>query len=201
MNKSLNVFLSVAIVFLSVATVLLIAFFLLRDSEKPFSNSVEIVTTPGTKVFAKLTEGEEQFLNSVPELDNGEPNQITVDVPVNADVILRYNNQEEIITYEDWQAKKKISFDFNAAHSLISVDFNVNPWAYVFIQLPDSEDFIEPRRADYLVPPDPDRPNLTPIRKGLKLPIGTTIKLVYEGREKVFSYETWKDNPRISHDF
>lgn len=183
---------------LAVAVVLLIVFVILRDSKQPLSNSVEIITTPGTKVFAKLPDGEEQFLNSVPKLDNGESNQIKVDVPVNADVILRYNNEEEIIAYEEWQEEKAISVNFN-----VSIQINVLPWAYVFIKLPDDDNFIKPRRQDFIITPEPNEEytNVTPIRGGLKVPIGTTIKLEYDGREQIFSYETWKNDQRISYNF
>ncbi len=191
----MNKFLSGLLV---VAVVLLIVFVILRDSKQPLSNSVEIITTPGTKVFAKLPDGEEQFLNSVPKLDNGESNQIKVDVPVNADVILRYNNEEEIIAYEEWQEEKAISVNFN-----VSIQINVLPWAYVFIKLPDDDNFIKPRRQDFIITPEPNEEytNVTPIRGGLKVPIGTTIKLEYDGREQIFSYETWKNDQRISYNF
>lgn len=196
MNKFLSVFLVVVVV-------ILIAIIIFRDGGQPWSNSsnsVEITATPGTKIFAKLPEGIEQFLNSVPKFDNGKLSQIEVDVPINADVILRYNNEEEIITYAEWQVEKAISVDFNA---LISIQINANPWAYVFIKLPDDDNFIKPRRQDFKITPatNETNTNVTPIRGGLQVPIGTTIKLVYEGREKVFSYETWKENSRISHNF
>ena len=193
----MNRFLSVL---LAVVAVILIAFVILLNSGQPPSNSIEIVTTPGTKVFAKLPEGEEQFLNSVPKSGDSKLSQIKVDIPINADVILRYNNEEEIIAYAKWQEDKAILVDFN---TLISVQINALPWAYVFIKLPDGDDFIEPRGQNFIITPafNEENTNVTPIRGGLKVPIGTTIKLVYEGREKVFSYETWKDAPRISHNF
>ena len=194
MNKLLSVF-------LALVAVILIAFVILRNGEHPpLSNSVEIITTPGTKVFAKLPGGEEQFLNSISKRSNSNLSKIQVDVPINADVILRYNDEEEIIVYEKWQAEKAISVNFNA---LISIQVNAIPWAYVFIKLPDGDDFIKPRAEDFTIPPRPkeSNTNVTPIRGGLKVPIGTTIKLVYQGREKVFSYETWKEDSLISHNF
>jgi hypothetical protein len=83
------------------------------------------------------------------------------------------------------------------------VSVNAIPWARVFIKLPQSDGFIEPRAQDFTIPPDPnqEKSNVTPIRGGLKVSIGTTIKLVYKEKEKVFSYDAWKNGQSISHDF
>ena len=85
----------------------------------------------------------------------------------------------------------------------VTVSINAIPWARVFIKLSQSDDFIEPRAQDFTIPPDPnqEKSNVTPIRGGLKVPIGTTIKLVYKEKEKVFSYDAWKNGQSISHDF
>lgn len=85
----------------------------------------------------------------------------------------------------------------------VTVSINAIPWARVFIKLPESDDFIEPRAQDFTIPPDPNQKisNITPIRGGLKVPIDTTIKLVYEDKEKSFPYEAWKDEKTISYDF
>ena len=85
----------------------------------------------------------------------------------------------------------------------VTVSINAIPWAKVFIKLPESDGFIEPRAQDFTIPPNPnqEKSNVTPIRGGLKIPIGTTIKLVYKEREKVFSYEAWKNGKSISYDF
>lgn len=189
----------------SVVVVILIAIVILQywDGVSPFSksNRVEITTTPGAKVFAKLPDGEEQFLNSVPESDDGMLSQVKIHVPIDADIILRYDNNEKIIAYEEWQEDKAISVDF---HELISIYIGAEPWAYVYIKLPNGDDFIKPRTKDFIVPPEPieRKTNLTPIRgEGLKVPIGTAIKLVYQDKEKVFSYEEWKRESRISHNF
>ena len=158
---------------------------------------VEIQTNPGAKVFAKLPGGEEQFLNSVSTLADG---KIKVDVPNEADLILRYNNEEEVFAYEMWKEEKSISHDFDA---FVSVQINAIPWAEVLIKLPENDDYMSPRIQDYIIPPEPNEQNtnVTPIRGGMKVPIGTTIKLVYQGKEKVFSYEEWKKESRISHKF
>lgn len=97
-----------------------------------------------------------------------------------------------------------ISQDEESLRSLpVAVSINAIPWARVFIKLPQGDDFIEPRAQDFTTPPAPnqEKSNITPIRGGLKVPIGTTIKLVYKEKEKVFSYEAWKNGQSISHDF
>ena len=85
----------------------------------------------------------------------------------------------------------------------VPVSINAIPWARVFIKLPQGSDFIEPRAQDFAIPPEPNRKNsnVTPIRGSLKVPIGTAIKLVCRGKEKIFPYEAWKDGKTISYDF
>jgi hypothetical protein len=85
----------------------------------------------------------------------------------------------------------------------VIVSINAIPWAKVFIKLPESDGFIEPRAQDFTIQPGPNqkKSNVTPIRGGLKAPIGTTIKLVYAAEEKSFPYEVWKDEKTISYDF
>lgn len=85
----------------------------------------------------------------------------------------------------------------------VSVSINAIPWARVSIKPPESNFFIEPRPEHFTIPPEPNarNANVTPIRGGLNVPVGTTIKLVYQEKEKIFSYETWKDGATISHDF
>ena len=85
----------------------------------------------------------------------------------------------------------------------VTVSINAIPWARVFIKLPANDDFIEPRARDFTIPPEPNGKdsNVTPIPGDLKVPIGTTIKLMYRGREKIFRYDEWKDGKTISYDF
>ena len=85
----------------------------------------------------------------------------------------------------------------------VSVSINAIPWARVFIKLPESDYFIEPRARDFTIPPDPNErnSNVTPIPGDLKVPIGTTVKLMYRGKEKIFPYEVWREGKTISHDF
>lgn len=193
-----------------VVVLLLVTIVILQywNGMSPFSKSkrIEITTNPGTKIFATLLGGEEQFLNSVPKLGDGKLSQIEVDVPIDADVILRRDDEEETFAYAAWKDDKSISHDFNDPryNDPVSIQINAVPWAYVFIRLPGSDDFIEPRPQDFTIRPGPNEENIsnaTPIPGGLKVPIGTTIKLVHRGREKVFSYETWKEEMRISHNF
>ena len=85
----------------------------------------------------------------------------------------------------------------------VPVSINAIPWARVFIKLPENDYFMEPRARDFTIPPEPKgrNSNVTPIPGDLKVPIGTTIKLMYRGKQKTFSYEAWKDGKAISHDF
>ena len=85
----------------------------------------------------------------------------------------------------------------------VPVSINAIPWARVFIKLPENDHFIEPRARDFTIPPEPNgrNSNVTPIPGDLKVPIGTTIKLRYRGKEEIFSYEEWEAGKRISHDF
>ena len=85
----------------------------------------------------------------------------------------------------------------------IPVSINAIPWARVFIKLPENDYFMEPRARDFTIPSEPNgkNSNVTPIRGGLQVPIGTTIKLMYRGKEEIFPYEAWKGGKTISHDF
>ena len=85
----------------------------------------------------------------------------------------------------------------------VSVSINAIPWARVFIRLPENDHFMEPSARNFSIPPESNvrNINVTPIRGGLKVPIGTTIKLTYRGKEEIFPYEEWKVGKRISHDF
>ena len=85
----------------------------------------------------------------------------------------------------------------------VSVSINAIPWARVFIKLPESDYFIEPRARDFTIPPEPNQKesNVTPIPGDLKVPVGTAIKLMYRDREQIFLYDQWKDGKTISYDF
>ena len=83
----------------------------------------------------------------------------------------------------------------------VSVSINAIPWARVFIKLPENDYFMEPRARDFTIEPNGRNSNVTPIPGDLKVPIGTTIKLLHRGKEKTFPYEVWKEGKAISHDF
>ena len=85
----------------------------------------------------------------------------------------------------------------------VSVSINAVPWAEVFIKLPRADSYIKPQKIHYNIPPNSSekKGNVTPIPGGLSVPCGTTIKLVYRGTDRVFSYETWKEAKSMSYDF
>ncbi len=103
------------------------------------------------------------------------------------------------ILYRSWDVSSEGRGDTSPVSSgktvpaaAVSVAVNAVPWANVFIKRPVDDSFI--------VPPNITS-NITPIRGGLKVPIGTAIRLVYEGKQKTFGYESWKTTERISHNF
>ena len=89
------------------------------------------------------------------------------------------------------------------ATSHVSVSINAVPWAEVFIKLPGTNRFRKPGVKYFKIAPEPNGTDthVTPIRGKMKVPAGTAIKLVYEGREKIFPYDSWKTRHSISHDF
>ena len=89
------------------------------------------------------------------------------------------------------------------ATSHVSVSINAVPWAEVFIKPPGTNEFVKPGTKYFKITPEPNGTDthVTPIRGKMKVPAGTAIKLVYDGREKVFPYESWKTRHSISHDF
>ncbi len=89
------------------------------------------------------------------------------------------------------------------APAYVSVSINAVPWAEVFIRTPGSARFVKPGTKYFNIKPPSNGKDahVTPIRGKLKVPAGTAIKLVYDGREKIFPYESWKTRRSISHDF
>lgn len=89
------------------------------------------------------------------------------------------------------------------ATSHVSVSINAVPWAEVFIKPPGTNRFIKPGTNYFKITPEPNGKgtNVTPIRGALKVQAGTAIKLIYDGKEKIFPYESWKTRHSISHDF
>ena len=118
------------------------------------------------------------------------------------------NGKEDTTTSAESEQGRSTGADTtNGAETLlpetVSVSINAIPWARVFIKLPENDDFMKPRARDFTIPPEANGrdSNVTPIPGDLKVPSGTTIKLMYRGREKIFRYEKWKDGKTISHDF
>ena len=89
------------------------------------------------------------------------------------------------------------------ATSHVSVSINAVPWAEVFIKPPGTNRFVKPETKYFKIRPEPDGTdsNVTPIRGELRVPADTAIKLIYEGKEKTFPYDSWKATNFISHDF
>lgn len=184
-----------------IAIVILI--FAVRSCRPPSfeSQRIEINATPGTRVFIKLPEKNEKYIRAVPA---------TVDIPIAAIVILRYKDKEQVFSHDQWKTGQ-ISHNFDSRNvgsrkpvtSLVSVSINAVPWAEVFIKLPGTHHFITPRKQNFIISPEPNGKdtNVTPIRGGMKVPVGTAIKLVYDGKEQIFPYKSWKARHSISHDF
>ena len=131
-----------------------------------------------------------------------------MDVRVDATIILRCEDKEKTYLPDSWRNGRINEPSFcpdppPPRPRVVSVSINAVPWAKVFIKLPQANSYIKPQRIHFPIPPDSSegRSNVTPIRGGLKVPIGTAIKLVYGDREKIFSYEAWKTSKTISHYF
>lgn len=188
MTRTVAVLLGTGFVALVIGIVVLIQIINGNGDDPPPIRSVKIIAPKGTQVFERLPNESGQFLGKAP---------LTVDVEVDATIILRYKEQEKIYPPEKWKGIKLIE-DFGGMDKrprpspVVTVSINAVPWAEVFIRHPDSDRFIKPPGK---------KSNITPIRGGLRVPIGTVIKLVYENQEKMFSYEAWKTSMSISHDF
>ncbi len=152
---------------------------------------VEIIAHKGTRVFAQLPGESEKNLGSLGETP------LNVAVRVGATITLRYKKLEKSFLPEMWKNGKIVwrpepPKPKPIRAKFVSVSINAVPWAEVFIMLPDTNRFIRPPEK---------KSNITPIRGGLKVPIGTAIRLVYGDKEKTFGYESWKTSKTVSHDF
>ena len=207
MNIARIVLLAVGII-----TVVIVAYFIFRPQEPPSpepkpvkaSQNVEINAPEGTQVFSKLPGKKEEFLGNAPA---------TIEVPIGAKIILRYKDKERVIPVN--QVKEgKISDPFPPIDPIdpippitpISFDLvsiNAIPWAEVFIKPPGTNYFIEPDTQNFTRGSERigENRNVTPIRGKLRVQVGTSIKLVYDGREKIFPYESWGASKLISHSF
>lgn len=188
MTRTVAVLLGTGSVALVIGIVVLIQIINGNGDGPPPIRSVKIIAPKGTQVFERLPNESEQSLGKAP---------LTVDVVVDATIILRYKEQEKIYPPEKWKGIKLIE-DFGRKDKrpppspVVTVSINAVPWAEVFIRLPDSDRFIKPPGK---------KSNVTPIRGGLKIPVGTAIRLVYGDKEQDFGYEAWKTSNTISHVF
>jgi hypothetical protein len=158
----------------------------------PPPENVEIIAPEGTQVFTRLLDEPDRYQG---QLDD---TSLTLSVRVDATVVLRYQNTEKSFRPEArkdgkivWRLPKPPKPPPLPKRDVI-VSINAVPWAEVYIKLPGTDRFIKPPEK---------KSNVTPIRGGLRVPIGTAIKLVYENEAKIFSYEAWKTSKSISHDF
>ena len=156
-----------------------------RPDPEPKTQHVEIIAPKGTQVFARLPHESEQHLGEAP---------LSVDVRVDATIILRCEDKEKTYLPDSWRNGRINEPSFcpdppPPRPRVVSVSINAVPWAKVFIKLPGTDRFIKPPE------------NITPIRGGLNVPVGTKIKLVHDDEEKTFGYESWKTSKTISHDF
>ncbi len=188
MTKTFAIILGAVFVALVIGIIVLIKIIDDNGDDSVKIRGVEIIAPSGTQVFARLPSENEQPLGEAP---------LTVDVVVDATIILRYKGQEKIFPPEKWEGIKLIE-DFGGADKrlrpspVVTVSINAVPWAEVYIKLPGTDRFVKPPNK---------KTNVTPIRGGLKVPVGTAIRLEYEDKEKTFGYEAWKTSKTISHDF
>ena len=172
-----------------VALVIVIAILVRTGCPPPPPKSrVEIIAPKGTQVFAKLPGEDEIPLGEAP---------LTVDVRVDATIILRCKDREKTFPPDTWKAGSIHEPSFcpeppPPRPRVVSVSINAVPWAEVFIKKPGTDRFVKPPGKES---------NITPIRGGLNVPVGTKIKLVHDDEEKTFGYESWKTSKTISHDF
>ena len=188
MTKTAVLFLGAGFVALVIGIFVLIQI-INGNGDKPLPiRNVEIIAPKGTQVFARLPGEDENLLGEAP---------LTVDVRVDATIILRCEDKEKTYLPDSWRNGRINEPSFcpdppPPRPRVVSVSINAVPWAKVFIKLPGTDRFVKPPKK---------KSNVTPIRGGLKVPIGTEIKLAYWGIEKVFPYESWKESKSISHDF
>ena len=72
--------------------------------EPSVHHTVSINAVPWAEVLIKSPETNEEISYGY--------TPITVDVPIEAKVILRYNNEEQAFSYKLWKDEKRISHDF-----------------------------------------------------------------------------------------
>ena len=186
MTKATALLLSVGFVVLLILILVLLQVFIGNGDDFPLVRSVEITAPEGTQVFARLPGENERLLDRV----GGAP--LVLEVEGSASLTLKHAKNEKTFPPEAWENGKITWRPRPRPLRTVAVNINAVPWAKVLIKRPVDDRFI--------VPPNLES-NITPIRGGLKVPIGTVIRLVYEDREKTFGYESWKTSKTISHDF
>lgn len=184
MTKTIAVILGTGFVALVIVIVLLI-------NNGPKLRPVEITAPKDTQVFRTLPSESEKHLSDLPETP------LTLKVKVDATIILRYKEHEKSFLPAEWENGKiiwqpKRDDSVPDPPAVVTVSVNAVPWAEVYIKLPGTDQFIKPPKKES---------NVTPIRGGLRVPIGTAIRLVYGDKEKTFGYGAWKTSKTISHDF
>lgn len=173
-----------------VALVIIIAILVRYGCSRPLrKRTVEITAPKNTQVYWTLSSESEKYLGGLPDTP------LTLDVRVDATIILRYKEHQKSFPPAAWE-NGKIFWQPKTPQPIptrdVTVSVNAVPWARVFIKLPGSDRFIKPPGK---------RSNVTPIRGPLKIPVGTAIRLEYEDKEKTFEYDGWKTSKTVSHDF
>lgn len=208
MKKSVIALLVVGLIAVAILSVIIFRLWpILPEPPKPpirpqhTFHRVEIDAPEGTRVYSKLRGKQEKYLGNAPA---------TVKVPMGAKIILRYKDKERVISANTVKGGK-ISEHFpptapvptKAPIRFVLVSINAVPWAEVFIKPPGENYFIEPDAQNFTRGADPtgENRNVTPIRGKMRVQAGTAIKLVYDGREKIFPYEVWEASKLISHNF
>ena len=192
MTRTVAVLLGAGFVVIVIGIVALIQIINGNGDNSPLIRSVEIIAPKGTQVVARLPDDSEKHLGDLVGAS------LTVDVADDATIILRFREQEKIFPPQSWRDVKIIepfvlpTPVLPPPSRVVTVSINAVPWAKVYIKLPGTHRFVKPSEKIS---------NVTPIRGGLRVPVGTAIKLVYKDKEKTFGYEAWKKSNTISHDF
>ena len=103
-----------------------------KDISRSLSADVEIIAPKGTQVFARLPGEDENLLGEAP---------LTVDVRVDATIILRCEDKEKTYLPDSWRNGRINEPSFcpdppPPRPRVVSVSINAVPWAKVFIKLP-----------------------------------------------------------------
>ena len=205
----------IALLVVGLIAVAILSFIIFRSCEHPSPgpqlkpqtpsqqkfHRVEIDAPDGTQIFSKVHGKEEKYRGKAPA---------TVEVPIGAIIILRYMDKERVISANRVKGGK-ISDPFPPINPIppitpipfVLVSINAVPWAEVFIKPPGTNYFIEPDTHNFTRGSERtgENRNVTPIRGKMRIQVGTSIKLVHDGREKIFPYESWGASKLISHNF